>query len=187
MSKTTAGVPLKEELTNSQIQPVLDIIGALSPYLLQEALEAGGTPKSGALNGEPACAAQATFIRACARLDAIIEDESRWSLKSHNTLIAEMVKTHRAQQKFIATQQESAANLQAPHFLLRPTLAISGGRYVAYWGDINEAGRAVVGQGDTPNEALVDFDDAFDRTPEEQIFLVAEKAGIKLDKPADPN
>lgn len=184
-TKNTTGVPLKEEITNQQVGPVLDIIRELTPFILEEVRAEGAMPLTSSLDGGVQCAAQSTFIRACSRLDAILGDDSRWHMKSMNTLVAEMVKTHKAQQKFIAAQEASSANLQAPHFLLRPTLAISGGKYYAYWGNIHEAGQAIVGQGTTPNEALLDFDAAFERTPENQILLVAEKAGIKMDKPTE--
>lgn len=187
MSKNLSGVPLKEQITNSQVGPVLDIIGALSPYLLEEVVEPGGTPSARALTGEVAIAASTTFIRACARLDAILDDTSRWHMKSMNTLVAEMIKTHKTQQRFIETQRVSAAHLQAPQFLLRPTLAIFAGEYIAYWGTLDTAGAAIVGKGPTPKEALADFDAAFERTPENQILLVAEKAGIHIDKPTETN
>lgn len=184
-TKNTTGVPLKEEITNQQVGPVLDIIRELQPYILEPIPEPGATPKDHSRDGGVECAAHSTFIKACARLDAILDDASRWKMASMNTLVVEMVKTHKAQQKFIETQRASAAHLQAPQFLLRPTLAIFEGEYIAYWGTLDAAGAAIVGKGPTPNAALLDFDAAFERTPQEQILLVAEKAGIKLDKPTD--
>lgn len=186
MSKNQPYFPLKEELTDRQIGPLLAVLRELAPFLLEPTREPGSTPTADKLDGGVESAAATTFIRACARLDVLIDDAPRWELKTHNTLIAEMVKTQKAQRRFIEVQRISSETLQAPHYLLRPTLAITGGRYVAYWGSLAEAGQAVVGQGDTPEEALLDFDDAFQRTPAEQIYLVAEKTGVKLDKPPTP-
>lgn len=182
-SKNQPYFPLKEELTDRMVGPLLAVIRELAPFLLEPTREPGSTPTADKLDGGVESAAATTFLRTCARLDSIIDDASRWELKTHNTLIAEMVKTQRAQQKFIEVQRQSSENLQAPHFLLRPTLAITAGRYIAFWGNINVAGEAIIGQGDTPNAAFEDFDAAFERTPAEQIYLVAEKTGVKLDKP----
>lgn len=173
-------IPLKEELTDRMIGPLLAIIRELAPFLLEPTREPGSVPTSDKLDGGVESAAAATFLRVCVRLDSLVDDGSRWTLKSHNTLVAELIKTQKAQQKFIEVQQQSSEMLQLPHYLLRPTLAVSGGRYVAWWGNINIAGEAVVGQGDTPNDALADFDDAFDRVPSEQVFLIAEKQGLDI-------
>lgn len=187
MSQKFSGVPLKEEITDRQLGPILAVIRELQPYLLEDVVEPGGTPKDRSVDGGVESAAATTFLKACARMDSILDDESRWSMKTHNTLVAEMVKTQRAQQKFIEVQQQSSENLQAPHFLLRPTLAITAGRYIAWWGDIHTAGGAIIGQGDTPNDAFADFDAAFSRTPAEQIYLVAEKLGVDIKpKPEAP-
>lgn len=173
-------VPLKEEITDRQIGPILAVLRELQPFILEPVLEAGETPKDKSFDGGVASSAATTFMKACSRLDFLLDDSSRWTLKTHNTLVAEMVKTQKAQRRFIEVQEQSSLMLQAPHYVLRPTLAISGGRYVAFFGSLTEAGQAIVGQGDTPNEALDDFDDAFNRTPNEQIFLVAEKAGVDI-------
>lgn len=180
MSQKFSGIPLKEEITDRQLGPILAVLRELQPYLLEEVVEQGGTPASNEVDGGVESAAATTFLKACARLDAILEDESRWSMKTHNTLVAEMIKTQKAQQKFIEVQQASSENLQAPHFLLRPTLAIAADGYIAFWGNINAPGEAIIGQGKTPNEALFDFDAAFERTPAEQIYLVAQKAGVDI-------
>lgn len=180
MSQKFSGPPLKEHLTDFHIGSTLAIIRDLQPYILEDIPEPGAVPKDRSIDGGVESAAATTFLKACSRLDSLLDDNSRWTLKTHNTLVSEMVKTQKAQRRFIEVQEQSSLMLQAPHYVLRPTLAISGGRYVAYYGNINVAGESIVGQGDTPNEALDDFDDAFSRTPNEQIFLIAEKAGVDI-------
>jgi hypothetical protein len=101
--------------------------------------------------------------------------------------MSEFVKTHKIQQKFVAEQILSTQMLRAPHFALRPTLAVIGDdSYVAFWGDISKPGEAICGVGDTPNEALADFDDAFNRAPKEQVKIIAENAGLDSTKPKTP-
>lgn len=185
MSQKFSGPPLKEQITDFQLGPILAILRELQPFILEPVLEQGGTPTDPAIDGGVKSSAASTFIRACSRIDSILGDEARWTLKSRDTLVQELIKTQKAQRKFIEVQEQSSLMLQAPHYVLRPTLAITGGRYVAYFGSLTEAGQAIVGQGDTPNEALDDFDDAFNRTPNEQIFLIAEKQGVDLKPKSD--
>lgn len=180
-------IPTKEELTNHQLGPVLAVIRELTPFLLEDVVEPGGTPTARALTGEVTLAASTTFIKACSRIDTILDDESRFSMKAHTDVMTELVKTYKLQQKFIIAQTESTEMLRKPHFVLRPTVVPMGdSQYVAYWGDLSKAGQAICGVGNTPNAAFSDFDKAFDRAPKEQIVLIAEQAGIDLNLPKIP-
>lgn len=179
-------IPTKEDLTNQQLGPILAIVRELQPYLLDDATGPGETPTANNLRGEALIAATTTFIKALARIDNILEDNDRFSVKTHSDAMTEFIKTHKAQQKFIVEQVASTRMLRKPHFMLRPTVAtMNDAQYVAYWGDIQTAGRAIIGVGNTPNEALADFDKAFDRAPKEQVIIIAEQAGIDLNQPKD--
>lgn len=175
-------IPTKEELTNHQLGPILAVIRELTPFLLEDAVEPGGTPTAAILTGEVSVAASTTFIKACSRIDTILDDEARFSMKAHNDAMVELVKTYKAQQKFINAQRTSTEMLQRPSFSLRPTLAVAGAEYVAFFGDISVAGQAIVGRGATPNDALADFDAAFNRCPDDQFIVIAEKAGLEVPK-----
>lgn len=178
-------IPTKEDLTNQQLGAILAVVRELQPYLLDEIVEPGETPTASSLKGEAVVAATTTLIKALSRIDTILEDQSRYSIKPYFDAMAEVVKTHKAQQRFIAAQTASTEMLQRPSFALRPTVAIMGESYIAFWGTIEKAGEAICGVGNTPNEALADFDDAFDRAPKEQVIVIAEKAGIDLNLPKD--
>lgn len=179
-------IPTKEELTNHQLGPVLAVIRELTPFLLEDVVEPGGTPTAVNMTGEVSLAASATFIRACSRIDTILDDASRFSMKANEDLITELIKTHRAQQKFIAAQTASTTLLQRPSFALRPTVAVMGDNYIAYWGNVEKAGEAICGVGATPNEALANFDSAFDKAPKDQVIVIAENQGIDLNQPKTP-
>lgn len=176
----------KEELTNHQLGPILAILRELQPFLLEEPVSSGETPTASALDGEVSAAAELTFIKACDRMNAILDDEARWTIKPHTDAIAEIVKTQKAQQKFLAAQTATTEQMQAPHFLLKPSVAIMGENYVAFWGDISKPGEAICGVGRTPQEALLDFDKAFNRAPNEQVVIIAEKAGLDLNNTEPP-
>lgn len=171
--------PTREETNDRQLRSILAVVNDLQPFILEPTIEPGGTPKATAIDGGAAMAAQTTFIKACSALDAILEDRSRFTLGAQDKLMDELVKTQKSQQKFIDAQRLSSERLQKPSFLLKPTLATFGKNFVAYWGKIDEPGKAIVGRGKTPNEAMADFDLAFDRTPEDQVVIVAIAEGEK--------
>lgn len=179
-------IPTKEDLTNQQLGPILAVIRELQPFILDDVAEEGGTPSANRMAGEVALAAQTTFIKACSRIDTVLEDSSRWDLKDHHDVIGELVKSHKAQQKLLASQTAAAEMLRKPHYLLRPNVAVAGNSYIAFWGDLEKPGCYLCGSGKSPRAALEDFDKAFDRAPEEQVAVIAEQAGVDLTKTKPP-
>lgn len=171
--------PTREETNERQLRSILAVVQELQPYIIEPTHSPGETPRSLDMNGEAAIAAQTTFIKACGAIDAILEDKARFTLGSNDKLMDELVTTQKAQQKFIDAQRLSTQQMQKPSFLLKPTLATFGKTFVAYWGQIDQPGKAIVGRGKTPNEAIADFDLAFDRTPEDQVIIVAMAEGEK--------
>lgn len=171
--------PTREETNDRQLRSILAVVQELQPYIIEPTHSPGETPRTLDMNGEAAIAAQNTLIKACSAIDAILDDRTRFTLTAQDTLMNELVKTQKSQQKFIDAQRASSEQMQKPSFLLKPTLATFGKSYVAYWGKIDEPGKAIVGRGKTPNAAIADFDLAFDRTPEDQVVIVAMAEGEK--------
>lgn len=174
--------PTREETNDRQLRSILAVVSELQAYIIEPTHSPGETPRALDMNGEAAIAAQTTFIKACGAIDAILEDKARFTLGAQDTLMEELAKTQKAQQRFIDAQRVSSERLQKPSFLLKPTLATFGKSFVAWWGNIDEPGKAIVGRGKTPNAALADFDLAFDRTPEDQVVIVAIAEGEKPDE-----
>lgn len=156
-----------------QIGTVLDILSALQPYLLLPPREMEGVlPRS--LDGGAGAGATATFLKACSRLDSMLDDSTRWSLSSHDyqsSLISEM---YERQTEFFEAQIEASKEVQRPSFQLRPILAVGSGKFLAIWGNPERLGSALIGIGDTPDEALRDFDKAFSRRVEQQHQVEAQ-------------
>lgn len=171
--------PTREETNDRQLRSILAVLNELQPYIVEPTHSPGETPRSLDMNGEAAIAAQTTFIKACGAIDAILEDKARFTLGVQDKLMDELVNTQKSQQKFIDAQRLSSEQMQKPSFLLKPTLATFGKNFVAYWGTIDTPGKAIVGRGKTPNEAIADFDRAFDRTPEDQVIIIAMAEGEK--------
>lgn len=165
-------IPARESVSHVQIGAVLDIISALQPYMLQSHREIDGNlPKS--LDGGVGAGATTTFLKACARLDSILDDSSRWSLAPYDELAMLMSDLHLKQSEFLEAQIESTKEVQRPSFQLRPVLAVGNDKFLAIWGNPETPGSALIGIGDTPAEALRDFDKAFTRKVEQQHQIQA--------------
>jgi len=174
-------IPNRESIAEQQVNTALNILNHLAPYILAPHREFPHLPKE--LDGGTECAAAATFVKVCARLDAMLDDNSRWKLEDHDQLYAAILESHRVQQVFVAEQIEAAKVVQRPSYQFRPTLAVApDNHYVADWGNLSEPGGALIGRGRTPAEALVDFDQAFHRMPNEQFVIIAES----VEKAATP-
>lgn len=186
-NKQQLAIPNRESVSNIQIGTVLDILTALQPYLILPPREIDGNlPRS--LDGGAGAGATATFLKACARLDSMLDDTTRWSLALHDyqsTLINDM---YERQTEFLDAQIESAKEVQRPSFQLRPMLAVGSNKFLAIWGNPEHPGSALIGIGDTPDEALRDFDKAFSRRVEQQHQVEAriEKGPAKTKKTGKP-
>src|SRR6266540_4259033 len=173
-------LPSRESVTEHQIIMLLNMINVLSPFILgQRTYSEFVEPAK--LDGGAACSASVTFINVCNRLDDLLEDETRWNISSHDDLYAHIAQVQAAQVHFLHEQAEAVRSTRRPSFQLRPTLANDGEKFLAFFGDLNRPGHAVIGIGRTPNEALKDFDLAFDRAAGEQVILAAEAQGIHID------
>lgn len=167
-------VPLRtrEDVNWHQVDLLLMVLNNLQQFLV--ATDARDGVELPEMDGGVVSAAFATFAKATDRLDAILDDASRWDIKEINALHDSLIATQTAQQTFLAAQAKSANEILRPSFQCRPVLYASGDKFLAVWGD----NPAIVGIGVTPASAMDDFDAAFYRTAQEQTKLVLEEQPI---------
>jgi hypothetical protein len=177
-----AQLPSRESVTEHQILMLMHMMNGLNPFLLGSPLNPEFSPPQ-KIDGGVACAASVSFINLCSRLDAILADNSRWDTLLHDRLYASIEKVQTAQVKFLEEQAASAAAVRRPCFQMRPTIAQSSEDFIAVFGDLSKPGCYIIGRGKTANEALLDFDKAFDRTTAEQLLMVATDQGITFEQP----
>jgi hypothetical protein len=114
------------------------------------------------LTGETRIAAETTFINACATLDDILKDKSRWSMEQQDRIELERQTAHKAQMDFFVAQRAAAAEISTPHFRYRASIArATDGDWIAFVGDPEDLANAIVGVGKHPQAALDDFDNKF--------------------------
>lgn len=171
--KSFSPIPSRESCHAQQLFSLLQITQALQAYLVPPLPEVGTAAIE--LDEQVEAAAVKTFVGTCARLDELLSDKSRWSLAPQDELYESLVKTQQEQQEFLRAQTAAANGLQRPSYLLRPVLASFNNEYLAVWGNSEVAGGSIVGRGPTPAAAFADFDEAFSRTPDKQVQIIAEK------------
>lgn len=165
-------VPPPEIITKQHIDNCLDIVGALHPYLFPppQSPESSVPKDAQRLEGEALLAATSTFIKACSRLDNLLEDATRWTLDPHKKLYDLLNANYAQQFEFLKSQTQASNSLSRPFFLLKPDLVqTTDGEFVAYIGDVTTPGAGLLGRGKTPNEAYADFDAAFFRAEQHRL------------------
>jgi hypothetical protein len=174
---TPSFLPTKEFVTDQQVSACLSVLRELQPYAFGPPMHffAENPPERPELDGGVKSAVQVAIMSVCDRLEKIMTDEKRWEVSGTTDIFKELAKTQKAQQAFLIEQAKSAHVVQLPHYLLRPEIMCDGSVFIAVWGNKDLPGGRIFGQGRTPNEALADFDEAFNRTPGEQIQLILEQ------------
>lgn len=166
------GCPAPEQVTKDHIDNISVLIETLKPFVLPLPRDPQSSIPQEAqrLDGEAGIAATTTFIKACAKLDALLDDPERWTLKPHKELYAAINANYLQQFEFLKAQTMAANNLSRPFFLMKPELVqLDDKTFVAYWGDIETPGAGLVGRGNTPAAAFSDFDAAYFRQDQIRI------------------
>lgn len=144
-------------VTQAQLASLLSVIMHLDrPRNTEE-------PEGGPRDGGVSAALDATIIKACGLIDALLDDKARWDASKAGRLEDSILAMHEAQQKQLETQNEPR-----PCAILRPNLFYSEGLWFAVHGDILE--NRLAGVGGTPHEALLDFDKNFHNAKPSQII-----------------
>lgn len=180
-------MPSRDAVTAYQTATILSIVNTMGQFLSQPDVDAANPHRpGGALDGGPRDSATVTFIKACERLDAILEDKSRWDMEIQRLLELQLAKLMRDQMTFLAAQTAASLALNTPTYLHKPTIINAGdGNFVALLGDPDRP--ACLGIGDSPEAACRDFDASFrGELTENQLKYLQEHPDNKEhpDKPA---
>jgi hypothetical protein len=155
--------PNRDAVTQVQIGSLLNVVsvamaGLLNPAYAQMDVSRPATE----LPGEAKVALENTLILTCERIDEIIKDTSRWSIQAQNTLESNVEAIQKEHLELIKSQTEAVKNLDLPHMKYKPTLMrMDSGNWLAVLGDVEDLDNSLVGIGESPEEALHNFDEIF--------------------------
>lgn len=173
-------MPSKEQTLDKQVDTVLSVIGALTPFIIAP-LRDFDPPRE--LDGGVAASAVTTFAAACDRLDKMLKDESKWDLKGHDGLYAAMTAHFSKAAEMHTAQTQTLLDMRRPCNIRRPHITLIDGEFIAIWGDPSRPGNHIMGKGLTPEAALADYDAAFARRAEEQWSIAVEPAPAPPEPP----
>lgn len=172
-------MPSRESTCTQQISTVLMVMRELQPYLLTEIVDIGVEHRPD-LDGGAGCAAMSTFVKACSRLDEMLDDKTRWNLKENDELYQAITEQMKTAAEVNRNQVEAIKRIQSPAVRLKPALTTVAGEFIAFHSTSNLPGGTIIGKGKTPSAALEDFNAAFERIVEQQLrFAAASEARLK--------
>lgn len=167
-------IPARELVTNNQVSALLSIVNCLQPYLIHRYI-ISGTPEDDIspnhVQARAHSAAVSAFVRTCGTLENMLKQKRRWDTSTHDIVYKNARKIQEAHLELLQAQKEATAATKRPSRSLAIEIrVIEGGAIIAFFGDISKPGRAIIGQGRTPEEAMADFDRAFLLPASQQII-----------------
>lgn len=178
--KTTPTLVLHRDIsTQNQMGTLLAVVANMTELLINPARDTDIIPGARPLPGEARIAAEATLIKACDRLDRMIDDSQRWSmdfqLALEKGLMENQIKSQKVMEEQIATLKAdreraiagkiAAEEIESPHARYKPSLYPIDGGWLAMTGDPNNLKSGIGGLGKSPEAALQDFDNTFRGKP----------------------
>ena len=180
--KPTSIFASQELATNQQIFSLLNILNQLTSTLRVDPED----PTDAKLDGGLSSAAVATGIAVCDRLDKILADDARWSVNQAANVEQAVIAVNEAQALQFRERAVTLADMRRPSSRYRPSVVRIQQFFIAFSGDLQTPGAAIIGRGDTPEKALRDYDDAFLRTPEEQLRVILDSLPGNQEQPEAP-
>ena len=165
-------VTTKDQANNRHIQSVLMVMQTLNPYLLTPSDEFE-------VDKEARLSASVLYLKCADRLEKIIEDDSRWLAEETDILLKSLGTTQSVIQDYYRQSALSVADMRRPSRIFPVKFAKTGNLFSAYHVSSEFPGGILLGVGPTPEEAMKDFDAAFERIPEKQLRF-SEEAQAKL-------
>lgn len=181
--KENTTLPHRDQITNFQINTLLNVAGLLANVITNPMREFEGVP-SPALDGGIKTSAEASFINVCNRIDELVSDPARWTFKMQEHLEYKLGEIYAREIQLKEAQLKSVNEVNSPHFLYKPTLVrLKDGTYAAILGDLNDVDNSLVGVGLTPDEAMKAFDAAFVGAPSQAMAEWLEKQQSEQPQP----
>lgn len=152
-------VMTREAITAAQIHHLLSVAGTMASIAHRHPTLDEDENETLPAKTEAQIAAENTFINACSVLDQILADPMRWDLSFQQ----QQEKVFQAQQ--LATVNRRIRDLEEcdlPHVRFSPSLYRTvDGKWMALLGDPDSPGSGVTGIGNSPQEAINNFDATF--------------------------
>lgn len=160
----TIKLPSRDQVTAVQVNTLLQAVQVLNHLAI--ARGGGVTEGAGGPDDGGVCAAlDSTIIKALTQLDDIFDDSPRWTLASQSSLEKQLSEVYAANLDLLRVQKQAVLEVGLPHRIAGPKLLqLEGGAWAAVLGDAANMSNCILGIGDSPMAALLDFDEVFQGT-----------------------
>jgi hypothetical protein len=159
--------------TTQQIGMLLSVCATIAPFVLEQHRDAPHQRKE--LDGGVAASVETLMVTTCDRLEAIIKDEPRWK---YNAQAADakrelfLANLHANRQLLALQATNIAESLRPCKEVDSIPVQISPGVWVLCDGPIKEWWKYVVGIGNSPAQACLDYDFRFAGQPANSLLLL---------------
>lgn len=153
-------MPNREAVNAAQVSLLLQVTQSLVGCLRQPDTELGKEP-SPEIDGGARLAMEQTLTKACQRLDAVLDENTRWTFETQQAMEKQLSQMYEQNTNLLRAQTRLAEEAIKPHARYRPRLLQLNGVWCAVLGDVDDIDNAICGIGDTPSEALQAFDGVF--------------------------
>lgn len=153
-------LPNREAVNSAQVAILLSIAQSMVGCLRQPTVEIG-QDQPAELDGTAKMALEATIIKACARLDTLLAESTRWTFEAQQAMEKQVTSMYEQNTNLLRAQTRLAEEAIKPHARYRPKLYRINETWTAVLGDVNDIDNAICGIGTTPQEAMDAFDGFF--------------------------
>jgi hypothetical protein len=161
MSNNNQATFTREAITLQQFNVLLNTLATLQAGLREQPTEEAGVPGVHRLAGEARLALEATLLKTCARIDKIIDEESRWSLDRLFDVERRIDETLSTQNAASVAQKEAFEDSRRPCRILQPDLVKTPNGWIAFYGDVSNDASLITGVGESPADAMLAFDQSY--------------------------
>lgn len=155
--KRPTNIPSMEQINRDQIYMLIGILQGISPYLIR--MGHGPVDPGTEIDKEAAISASTTAIAAFDKLTDILHDKKRWNTSTYDGLTETLRMLYYTQALSIQENNKIAAHLVFPSSLLKPEISRQkDGTWLARYG---KGPNALMGRGNTPDEAVRAFNMAY--------------------------
>jgi hypothetical protein len=173
LQKAQGPVPLPtlEMVTGHQLANLINAGGFLLRSIEGQAESMFSEGSVSALDGGAKMAAEAAFVKVCQGIENILDDKWRWKTTERDALLVASLDMVKQNTEFLRTQTAAAAMVLRPSFRFHPSLAkLAGGMgWAVILGNPDEPDTAIIGIGETPEDAYAAFDNVFAGTANEKM------------------
>lgn len=157
-------LPHRENVTAAQFNTLLGIFNHAANFLVASQVHGPQEDGSGGgrLDGGAKASVETTIMHVCDRMNAMINDKSRWSLGDHDKLTGLVHEAYTQHGRMLKAQADAYAEITSPHHRLKPQMVKLGdGTWLAFAGNPADLDNAMCGVGNNPKQALESFDALF--------------------------